>query len=729
MSSNPLGVIELASNWPGGAGRVERHQERRPREPGGLLRELAVIQGQFIQSGATQFPFARLLAMLLEHSGSECGFLGEVVRPGGAPPRLQALLATPSSWLEELRRSSSPSLEQEDVLGLVRRSFATGLPVCASAPVVALEGAHFPPPHQPLRSFLAVPILVGDELVGLVGLANRPADDDAGLLERLQPLLTACGQFLLGWRHSQRSRRLEGAWLRSQEAQTEGLRLALTGVEAGVWDWHLSTQVLRVSRRWLELLGYVEGELESTLSGWKRLCHADDLPGIERSLREHLEGRSSLAEFEYRARRKDGGWTWLLSRARVVAHGEGGQPARVVGTDVDITARKRSEERLSALVRAVPDLIFRMSGDGTYLDYNDGTPEPTVLPAEAFLGKNLRDLPLPPAFIEKALFHIQRAIREGTLDVFEYELDDVQGRCQQYEARIIRSGPDEAVCIVRNITERKQAEARQAQLLQSEKMASLGQMAAGIAHEINNPVSYVMSNLGTLRQYLEELQPVIQAQRQLQVAGAAGEPCLLAGELANLRALWERQGVEAVLQDMPELIRESVIGTQRIREIVQSLRTFTRQDSGEPQLVDLNAELESALRIVWAEIRYKCEVIREYGPLPAIACYPNQLAQVFTNLFVNAAQAIEARGVIRIRTWQGRDQVMVQISDTGKGMTPETLAKLSTPFFTTKPRGQGTGLGLSISYGIIARHKGRIEVESEPGKGSTFTIGLPLSAA
>jgi PAS domain S-box-containing protein len=695
-----------------------------------LLQALTALQGEFIQSGATQPPFDKLLAMLLEQSGSECGFLGEVVRPAGTPPRLQALLATPSSWLEALGRLACPrppSSGPEDVSALIHRALATGLPVCASAPTVASEGTHFPPPHQPLRSFLAVPLLAGDELVGLVGLANRRADDDAGLLGFLQPLLKACGQFLLGWRHSQRCQRLDEAWRRSYEARTEDLRLALASVEAGLWDWHLSTQELRVSRRWLELLGYGEGELEPTLSAWKRLCHPDDLPGLEHCLQQHQEGHAPPIEFEYRARRKDGGWTWLLSRVRVVARDEGGRPLRVLGTDVDITARKRGEERLSALVRAVPDLLFRLTGDGTYIDYNDGSPEPTAVPAEAFLGKNIRELPLPPAFIDKTLYHLQHVIREGTLDVFEYELEIGPGKLQQYEARLSRSGPDEVVCIVRNITERKQAEARQAQLLQSEKMAMLGQMAAGIAHEINNPVSYVMSNLGTLRQYLRELQPVLQAQRELMEPGAAAD--MLPERLQKLRELWERQRLDEVLQDIPELIQESQMGTHRIREIVQSLRTFTRQDSGEPQLVDLNAELESSLRIVWAEIRYKCEVKREYGPLPHVACFPNQLAQVFTNLLVNAAQAIETRGVICVRTWQDREEAVVQISDTGRGMTPETIAKLSTPFFTTKPRGQGTGLGLSISYGIIACHKGRIEVQSELGKGTTFTIRLPLATA
>jgi signal transduction histidine kinase len=154
---------------------------------------------------------------------------------------------------------------------------------------------------------------------------------------------------------------------------------------------------------------------------------------------------------------------------------------------------------------------------------------------------------------------------------------------------------------------------------------------------------------------------------------------------------------------------------------------FAREDSGEPQLADLNEELESTLRMVWNQLKYKCTVERDLGPLPRLRCHPNQIGQVFANLLVNAAQAIERQGVIRIRTRHEGNEVVVRISDTGHGMTPETRARLFTPFFTTKPRGQGTGLGLSVSQSIIARHQGRIEVESEPGKGTTFTVSLPIT--
>jgi signal transduction histidine kinase len=410
---------------------------------------------------------------------------------------------------------------------------------------------------------------------------------------------------------------------------------------------------------------------------------------------------------------------WLTVSASLL---EGWQQRRKA--EEELRHLRANTDRLSALVLAIPDLIFRMRGDGTFIDFNDGSPEPTALPPEAFLGKKIQDLPLPRFFVDLTLTHVRRVIRDGTLSVYEYELEKKGRGMQHYEARALRSGPDEAICIVRNVTERALVTERQAQLMRAEKLASLGQMAAGIAHEIKNPVSYVSSNLKTLEAYISGLTPLLQLQRDLlKLQDVERQP----GELiALLRKHWERVEVEELLTELPLVIQDSLDGARRIKEIVESLRTFSREDDGKPQVVDLNVELESTLRMVWNELKYKCEVERDFEPLPPVICQPTQLAQVFTNLLVNAAQAIEKQGEIHIRTRRQGSEVVVEISDTGQGMTPETRARLFTPFFTTKPRGQGTGLGLSISADIITRHQGRIEVESEPGRGSTFKVYLPI---
>jgi signal transduction histidine kinase len=417
---------------------------------------------------------------------------------------------------------------------------------------------------------------------------------------------------------------------------------------------------------------------------------------------------------------------------------------------------------MRALVQALPDLIFRQSLDGTYLDFIVNKPEELVVPPESLIGTNIRQLPMPLPLIDRIFMHLERAIREGTLEVFEYELT-VGGKLQSYESRITRSGPDEAVCIVRNITERKLAEARlhqqeeelrrhrdhleelvqsrtekllqatreleerQVQLIQAEKLASIGQMAAGVAHEISSPVSYMLSNLSALREYVSTLTPLLQLQREFLARQGSKPQGTQESVLGEIEALWKKKDMASLLEDMPEMLQESLEGARRIKEIVQSLRMFAREDSGELELADMNIELESTLRMVWNELKYKCTVERDLGPLPFISCHPTQLSQVFTNLLINASQAIETAGEIRIRTRHEGGEVVVRISDTGKGMTPETLSKLFTPFFTTKPRGQGTGLGLSVSQSIIARHHGRIEVQSAPGQGTAFTIYLPVT--
>jgi two-component system NtrC family sensor kinase len=648
---------------------------------GNLWRSLIEFQTTLLEGGAARPLLDQFLALLLEHTESAHGFLGEVLPPE-ASTRFRPLIGTPPSRLEELMKLPAEEATQWE-------------------------------------SFLILPLRSGAEQVGLVGLARHQESPDAGLLSQLQPALAVGGNLLAGWRNEQR-RQTQATALRPQKDELTELRQLLTSVEERLWDWNVPTRELRVSRSWRELLGYAEGELEPTISMFRSLCHPGDLPEVDQLIRAHLEGYTPYLEFTYRARHKEGHWVWFLVRGRTVAHDSQGRAVRVVGTDVDITARKQSEERLRALFRAIPDLLFRMRFDGTFIDWNDGSAEPTALPPEAFLGKKITTLPLPRFLTEMTLSHVQRVIREGNLGVFEYDLEQEGRGVQRYEARVVRSGPDEAVCIVRNITERKLVEERQAQLIQAEKLASLGQLAAGIAHEINNPVSYVTSNLNTLAEDVSKLAPLLRLQRELMEGRE---------ELQRLREEWEQADTENLLAELPEIIQESLTGTRRITEIVQSLRSFAHGDTGRPQTVDLNAELESTLRMVWNELKYKAEVIRDFEPLPLISCHPTQITQVFTNLLVNAAHAIERRGEIRIRTRLQGNEVMVAISDTGKGMTPETLSRLFTPFFTTKPRGQGTGLGLSISRDIIVRHGGRIEAQSTAGQGSTFTVYLPTQSA
>ena len=258
------------------------------------------------------------------------------------------------------------------------------------------------------------------------------------------------------------------------------------------------------------------------------------------------------------------------------------------------------------------------------------------------------------------------------------------------------------------------------QLLQSEKLASIGQLAAGVAHEINNPIGFVNSNLGTLKNYANDL---------LQLIGAyeAAESLLPASlPKEHLAAVRQKIDLSYLREDIISLITESIDGTARVRQIVQDLRDFSRTGQVDWSRVDLHTGLDSTINLVWNEIKFKADVVREYGNLPLVECIPSQINQVFMNLLVNAAHAITQHGTISLRSGQEGERVWLSVSDTGVGIPPEQLSKIFDPFFTTKPIGQGTGLGLSVSYGIINKHGGHIHVDSQPGQGTTFTVWLPI---
>lgn len=257
----------------------------------------------------------------------------------------------------------------------------------------------------------------------------------------------------------------------------------------------------------------------------------------------------------------------------------------------------------------------------------------------------------------------------------------------------------------------------QGQLVQSEKLASVGQLAAGVAHEINNPIGYINSNLTTLKNYIDDLLELVSCYE-------TAEPALAdAAELQQIQACKQQIDLGFLKSDVLDLLNESLEGASRVKKIVQDLKDFSHSGGDDDwQWANLQTGLESTLNIVNNEIKYKARVVKEFGDIPDIKCLPHQLNQVFMNLLVNAAHAIESEGIITVRTGMEDDHVWVEISDNGKGIAPEHLNKIFDPFFTTKPVGKGTGLGLSVSYSIINKHKGKILLDSQLGKGTTFKM-------
>jgi two-component system NtrC family sensor kinase len=260
----------------------------------------------------------------------------------------------------------------------------------------------------------------------------------------------------------------------------------------------------------------------------------------------------------------------------------------------------------------------------------------------------------------------------------------------------------------------------QAQIVHSEKMASLGQLAAGVAHELNNPAGFIYGNMEILSQCTAGIERLLRFYEKVE---------LPAPLLAEANLIKEEIDYENSLADIRSIIADCHSGAERIRDVVQNLRLFSRLDEAEFKKVDLHEGIESTVRLLsqyYGPDRITLE--RDYSDLPPVDCYAGQLNQVWMNLLVNAAQATGREGRVRITTRLEHENVMVAISDTGGGIAPEHLKKIFDPFFTTKPVGEGTGLGLSITYGIVERHGGSITVESREGSGTTFTVSVPVNA-
>lgn len=277
------------------------------------------------------------------------------------------------------------------------------------------------------------------------------------------------------------------------------------------------------------------------------------------------------------------------------------------------------------------------------------------------------------------------------------------------------------------LEEEKSAQARlitrleeaQAQLLQSEKMAAIGQLAAGVAHEINNPIGFVSSNVNSLRGYLVDLFALLEAYESASDdAHSQAHP--------ELVALREKTDYGFLRQDINELLLESADGLDRVNRIVKDLREFSHVDSCEWQLADLHKGLDSTLNVIWNEVKFKAQVVKYYGDIEPIECMGSQINQVFLNLIINASHAVGSDGEIILSSGREGDGIYIEVADNGHGIAPDIQNRIFEPFFTTKPVGMGSGLGLSLSYNIVIKHHGRLTVESEPGQGSRFRVWLPL---
>lgn len=427
-----------------------------------------------------------------------------------------------------------------------------------------------------------------------------------------------------------------------------------------------------------------------------------------------------------------------------------------------------SEAKNKSILQAIPDIMFRIDAGGSFLDYR--LPEENELKSPCFpqgedcAGKNISEV-LSGDFASWLQHYILETLEGGKIQIAEY-MQQVDGKCRAYEVRFVKSGESEVLAIARDISSRKQAEAErlqaealvrsqkeelekalgelqaaQVQLVQNEKMAALGQLVAGIAHEINNPVSFIYSNLACAGQYIEDLLSLIELYQQ-----EYPEP------KAIVRETIDEIELDFLVEDLPDILEAMHRGADRIRAIVMSLRNFSRLDEAELKAVDIHEGIDSTLvmlqhRLSGGETGEAIEVIKKYGDLPLVNCYARQLNQVFINLLNNAIDALSGSykekketelpsnmpedfipTIIITTEKAGPDTISIRIANNGPGISESVRSRLFDPFFTTKPVGKGVGLSLSICYQIVVqKHGGKIACSSElAGRGTEFAIALPV---
>lgn len=257
-------------------------------------------------------------------------------------------------------------------------------------------------------------------------------------------------------------------------------------------------------------------------------------------------------------------------------------------------------------------------------------------------------------------------------------------------------------------------------LFQQEKIASVGVLAAGVAHEINNPIGYILSNLRSLDKYVENIT------QYLTVMDVAVDSFCPDEQRAHLKELRRKLDIDFICSDIKSLVQESSDGATRIKQIVLDLKDFAQIDEAQIKDNDINQCIRRTLNVIKHELRLVTRIYMQLGEIPLVPCNAQQINQLLTSLLLNAAQAIEGEGTITIKTWQEQQNVLLSVSDTGSGIAPEIIKRIFEPFFTTKTVGNGTGLGLTVAYDIVRKHEGELRLDTELGKGSTFTVCLPL---
>jgi PAS domain S-box-containing protein len=413
-----------------------------------------------------------------------------------------------------------------------------------------------------------------------------------------------------------------------------------------------------------------------------------------------------------------------------------------------------SEEKYRSIFESVVEGVYRSTSDGKFLSVNPAMASMYGYESPEEMVAAIADVRQTLWVDEPARMQFQERLeKKGLVRNFEHRSRKKDGTIiwVSLSAHVSGTHANLREGVIEDVTARKQAEKMQMQtfadledknreiekaygelkrsqkkMLQQEKMASIGQLSAGVAHEINNPIGFITSNLNSLQRYMAKIPEFILAQGETIEELARLDERRAQDALQRVLVLRKSLDIDFIIEDVRELIGESIDGAERVSRIVQDLKGFSRTSDAKYEPADINSGLESTLNIVWNELKYKAEVKKKLGTIPFTKCNIGQLNQVFMNILINAGQAIEKYGEVSIRTWHEEAHIFIAIADTGPGIPEQNLDRIFEPFYTTKPVGQGTGLGLSIAYDIVKKHEGEIEVASIMGAGTTFTIKIPV---